>query len=135
MVEGLAERLAAIPRERTQALPALHVLHEIQGFLSADGLEQIARWLRIPASELYAVATSYTEFRLRRREPGAVSVCRGLSCRIAGSAALTEALRAAGRVVEERECLFYCAVAPVVEVEDAVVGRAAEGRIPGEVRP
>ena len=124
MVNGLAERLTALPRERTQTLPALHILHAVTGYLPPDGLEQVGAWLHVPKSELYAVAMSYSEFRFQPLEAGAVRVCRGLSCRIAGSAALASALREMGRPVEECECLFACAVAPVAEVEGRLIGRS-----------
>ena len=128
-IDGLDDRLARLPRERAQALPALHLLHDLAGYLAPEGLERIGRWLQIPNSDLYAVATSYTEFRSVPAEPNAVGVCRGLSCRLAGADALLDDLRAAGRRVEERECLFACAVAPVVQ--DGVV----EGRLRGRASP
>ena len=130
MIEGLAERLAALPRERTQALPALHLLHDLAGCLAPAGLEQIAAWLHIPQSDLYAVATSYSEFRLRPLAPGAVLVCTGLSCRIAGSAEVERRLREQGRAVEETECLFVCGVAPAVEVDGQVRGRVGAEALP-----
>jgi len=133
VVDGRAERLAElltqVPRERTQALPALHLLHDLAGHLSLEGLEQVAGWLRVSKSELYAVATSYTEFRLDVPAPDILVVCSGLSCRMAGSSVLTAALRMAGRTVEERECFFYCAVAPVAEVAGAMLGRASVSAI------
>ncbi|PZC42336.1 MAG: NADH:ubiquinone oxidoreductase [Chloroflexi bacterium] len=119
-IDGLHDRLAPLPRERAQALPALHLLHDLAGYLPPDGLEQIGRWLHIPNSDLYAVATSYTEFRSHPAEPDVVGVCRGLSCRLAGSDALLAGLRTAGRRVKERECLFACAVAPVIDDSAAV---------------
>ena len=124
MIEGLAGRLATLARERTQALPALHLLHDLIGYLSPEGLEQVAVWLHIPQSDLYAVATSYSEFRLRPLAPGAVLVCTGLSCRIAGSAELALRLREQGRTIEETECLFVCGVAPALEIDGEVRGRA-----------
>ena len=120
LIDGLRDRLAPLPRERTQALPALHILHDLAGYLPPEGLEEIGRWLHIPNSDLYAVATSYTEFRSHPAEPDVVGVCRGLSCRLAGSDGLLAGLRAAERRVEERECLFACAVAPVVDDSAAV---------------
>ena len=126
-VDGLDDRLVSLPRERAQALPALHLLHEIAGYLDPAGLEQVAHWLHIPNSDLYAVATSYTEFRTLPPELGAIAVCRGLSCRLAGSDVLAASLRDAGRRVEERECFFACAVAPVVEDDGRMRGRAAAG--------
>ena len=117
--------LAALPRERTQTLPALHILHDLEGYLSAEAMERAARRLHVPRSELYAVATSYTEFRFAPPPADAVRVCRGLTCRIAGSEEAAAQLRAAGREVKEHECMFLCAAA-----QDAPI--TAEGTGPLE---
>ncbi len=130
MSEGGEESLAALPRERTQVLPALHLLHAAIGYLSTDGLERIGSWLHVPLSELYAVATSYTDFRLTAEAAGTVQVCRGLSCRMAGGEALASALRGAGRVVDTVECRFACALAPVVSLAGALIGRASADAVP-----
>ena len=127
--QDLEARLARLPRERAQALPALHILHDLAGYLAPPGLEQIGRWLQIPNSDLYAVATSYTEFRSMPAEPSVVGVCRGLSCLLAGSDALAADLRAQGRRVEQRECFFACAVAPLME--DTALADASTDRVRG----
>ena len=126
----LAGALGALPRERAQTLPALHLLHHIEGYLSAAGMEHAAAWLHVPKSELYAVATSYSEFRFAPPPADAVRVCHGLSCRIAGSERAAAELRAQGREVEEHECMFLCAAAqdaPITaegseSLEDAISG-------------
>lgn len=124
MVDGLAELLQTLPRVRSQVLPALHELHELRGYLDPDGIEEIGRWLHIPKSELYAVASSYTEFEMTPAAADAVAVCWGLSCRIAGADALAADLRAQGETVVEHECLFVCAVAPAIKTAAGVRGRA-----------
>ncbi len=123
MVDGLAQRLLTLPRVRSQALPALHELHELCGYLNLDGLAEIGRWLHIPNSELYAIASSYTEFEMTPPAADAIAVCRGLSCRIAGADALVAELRAQGEMVVEHECFFTCAVAPVIKTTAGLRGR------------
>ncbi len=126
--EGLlAKGLATLPRRRTQVLPALHLLHEQAGYLSSAGLEEVARWLYVPRSELYAIASSYTELRMSPPLDDAVYVCRGVSCEMAGAEALASELRGAGRTVVDHECLFVCAVAPVVKTAAGTLGRATAG--------
>ena len=123
MPEGLSDQLVDLPRVRTQALPALHVLHNLAGYLDPDGIEEIARWLHVPKTDLYAVAASYTEFHMEPPLADAVYVCRGLSCQVAGATRLAEELRTAGRAVVEQECMFACAVAPVAKVRGEIRGR------------
>ncbi len=115
-----ADFLDGIPRARTQVLPALHRLQGYEGYLSTAGLEAVSRHLRVPSSELYGIARSYSE--LRFAPPAAeqwIEVCTGLSCRLAGADALLEELRvdSAGAPVGAVQCRFRCDVAPVVSSE------------------
>ena len=99
----LQQALAALPRQRTQALPALHVVDEVYGYLEHAALEEVARWVHMPRAELFAVATSYTEFRWSPLSSDAVRVCRGLPCQIAAGDAPVNG--------EAHECMFLCAAA------------------------
>jgi NADH:ubiquinone oxidoreductase subunit F (NADH-binding)/NADH:ubiquinone oxidoreductase subunit E len=127
--------LARFPRERTWLLPALHAVQRALGWLPESALREVAAHLRVPASEVWGVASHYPEFRLAPRGRHHVRVCTGVSCRLLGSDRwLEEAARrlgvapgevGAGREVtlEAADCLFACSVAPVVEVDGALRGR------------
>ena len=99
----LREALTALPRQRTQVLPALHLVDEVYGHLDHAALEEVAKWVHMPRAELFAVATSYTEFRWAPLANDAVRVCRGMSCRITAGDAEVEG--------EAHECMFLCAAA------------------------
>ncbi len=116
----LRAALAALPRRRAQALPALHLVDHTYGYLDATALEAVAQWLHIPRAELFAVATSYTEFRWSPLDPDAVRTCRGMSCRIAGGSAAAEG--------EPHECMFLCAAAT-----DAPIAVHGAGRIEASI--
>lgn len=153
---AFADRLGRLPRERTYVLPALHLLHEEEGYITAEGLTAIAKHLRVPNSELYGIARSYSEFRFEPPAAGAIGVCMGLSCRLNGSASLAAALRGQGRHVEELPCRFRCDEAPVAAVghpseagygyivratpekvaseAPALSGRPVAAAVPGETR-
>ena len=130
----LKSKLSSLPRQRTQALPALHQVDHVYGYLDHAALEEVARWLHIPRAELFAVATSYTEFRWSPLADDAVRVCRGMTCQIAAGEAETDG--------EAHECMFLCAAAqraPIV-VEgakrleasiDGAVFDAARATVPG----
>ncbi len=130
----LQRALTALPRQRTQVLPALHIVDEVYGYLEHAALEEVARWVHMPRAELFAVATSYTEFRWSPLAPDAVRVCRGMSCQIAAGGS-----EVAG---EAHECMFLCAAAesgPIAvngaerleaSVSDAVFA-AARAEVPG----
>ena len=102
--------------------------------------------LRIPASEVFGAATSYTELRLP--EPGrrVLRVCTGLGCRLSGGATLLGSAAAElgiepgqttpdGSVtLEEIACGFLCGVAPVVQWDGTWKGRVGIDELMGIVR-
>ncbi|MEX2147443.1 MAG: NAD(P)H-dependent oxidoreductase subunit E [Candidatus Rokuibacteriota bacterium] len=133
------------PRERTWLLPALHEAQHEAGWVSPEALAAIAAHLRVPLSEVYGVATQYPEVRLTRPGARLVRVCAGVSCRITGGAALLSACEerlgiraghttADGAVtLEEMDCAFDCAVAPVIEVNGVQAGRVQAADLAGVI--
>ena len=131
----VAELLAKFPRERTWLLPALQAVQRAQRYLSPDALETVAAHLRVPKSEVWGVASHYPELRLAPLGRRLVRVCAGVSCRVRGGRELLAACErrlgvragqttADGAVtLEELDCGFTCAVAPVVEIDHAYRGR------------
>ena len=127
--------LRQFPRERTWLLPALQAVQRSERYLAPDALGAIGAHLRVPQSEVWGVATHYPELRLARPGRRIVRVCTGVSCRVSGG---LERLAAAERklgiraghttpdggvTLEELDCAFACAVAPVVAIEHAFHGR------------
>jgi NADH-quinone oxidoreductase subunit F len=144
--------LLAFPRERTWLIPALQAVQGRRGWLDLDDLAAVSAHLRVPASEVYGVATHYPELRLAPRGEHLVRVCTGVPCRANGGRALLEALErrlgiaagqttADGRVtLEASDCCFVCSVAPVVEIDhgylsapgvEAVLDRCRDARKAG----
>jgi NADH:ubiquinone oxidoreductase subunit E len=122
--EALAARLAVYEALRTNLLPALHDVQETLGYLPGWALERVGKQLHVPASEVYGVATGYTEFRLEPPPAGLLQVCTGLSCRLAGADSLLREVREGGAAVEPIPCIFLCALAPVVARGEQFIGHA-----------
>ncbi len=132
--------VARFPRERTWLLPALHAVQGAAGWLSETALAEVAAHLRVPASEVHGVASSYPEFRLAPRGRHHVRVCTGVSCALTGGPALRDALalkfpgsgdeRTTPEVtVETADCFFECSVAPMLEVDGAYRGRVTSADV------
>ena len=138
---ALSESLAQFPRERTWLLPALQAVQRAERWLSPASLEGIAAHLRVPKSEVWGVASHYPELRLS--EPGrrVVRVCTGLACLSRGGRDVLVAcerrlgVRAGqttadgGVTLEELDCAFACASAPVVAVDHDFRGRVSPHEI------
>jgi formate dehydrogenase beta subunit len=127
--QALAEVRAALGA----ALPArdlliehLHAIQDRHGHLSAAHLAALAADMKLSQAEVFEVASFYHHFDVVREggtPPPAltVRVCQSLSCAMAGSDALIEALKAGlgdGLRVQPVPCVGRCQEAPV-----AVVGR------------
>src|ERR1700730_6479645 len=94
----LAERIHAFPRRRTYLLPALHEVQDAFGWLQGGALELVGTHLRVRKSEVFGVASSFPDFRLREPvEEGETRVCMGAACRLAGGAPLGGAVGPHGR--------------------------------------
>lgn len=128
--DRLDERLAAFAPERTNLLPALHVVQELVGYLPAWAMERVGQHLHIPVSEVHGVASGYTEFRFEPPPASLIQICTGLSCRLAGADTLfAEAYASQPEAVETVPCLFLCALAPVAFTAGCLVGRASADRL------
>jgi NADH-quinone oxidoreductase subunit E len=122
------ELVARYPERRSALLPLLFLVQAEDGYVSPDGVAQVAGLLGLTKAEVGAVATFYTMFRRRPVGRYLVSVCRTLSCELRGSREIAQALcerldvplggtDASGTVtVEEVECLAACDGAPVLQV-------------------
>jgi NADH:ubiquinone oxidoreductase subunit F (NADH-binding)/NADH:ubiquinone oxidoreductase subunit E len=129
----IAAVLSDFPRERRWLLSALHALQHREGHLSADALLAASAHLRVPASEVYGVATDYPEFRLQPHGRHHVRVCTGVTCALLGGSELLAAAErrcastprgpGEGVTVEAADCFFECSVAPLLEVDGRYRGR------------
>jgi len=113
---------------RDSLIPILQAVQEEQGFLSEDAVVNIGRYLRIPASKVFGVATFYNQFRFQPKGKYHVMVCRGTACHVKGSAKVldmvTKALKIEpGKTSRDRlfslevvACMGACGLAPVVNI-------------------
>jgi len=130
-LDEAARALAALPRSRSQLLPALLAAQHVLGWLPRETIAQVAEHTRIPVSEVYASATGYSELLLDRPIPGTWHVCTGVSCELAGARALLDAVGEAlpGRA-RPVDCQFLCALAPVaVDDHERLHGRVTVERV------
>lgn len=105
-------------------------VQEEYGYLPEDALNEIARFLKIPTSQVYSVATFYAHFYLKRRGDHVVRICQGTACHIRGAANLMETTEyhlgiKTGETTEDYRytlervaCMGSCALGPIMMVDD-----------------
>jgi len=118
-------------RRRSAVLPALYLVQQQQGYVTANGIRHVAEVLGITRADVEDVVSYYSMFYRRPVGKYVLSVCRTLSCALNGAERVTQAICEQLRVtpgqtdpsgtftVLEVECLGACDRAPVVMINDA----------------
>jgi len=126
---------------RDELIPIMEAVQDEFGYLPAEVMSSIARFLKIPESHVYGVATFYALFRLRPRGKKMVSVCRGTACHVkAGEHILQEVEKCLGinpgettkdfeYSLETISCFGSCALSPVMVVNKTVYGRMTPAKV------
>ena len=71
--------------ERAALIPILQDVQRCHGYLSRDAVVRIGKYLDLPSSKIYGVATFYNQFRFQPQGKFHVQVCRGTACHVRGS--------------------------------------------------
>lgn len=136
--EKLDQFKAFIEENKDKQGALMPVLQEAQGkfgYLPKEVLEMISKGLKIPVSEVYGVATFYSQFSLIPKGEFKIGVCLGTACYVRGAQDVLDAVtKELGIGVDETtpdmkfsisatRCLGACGLAPVLVVNDDVYGR------------
>jgi NADH-quinone oxidoreductase E subunit len=127
MKEQIDSILRNYPDAGTDCLiPILQEIQADQGFLSEDSIIRVGKYLDLPTSRIYGVATFYNQFRFEPTGKYHIQVCRGTACHVLGSLTVLEALEKelnikAGQTsrdgmfsIEVVACIGACGLAPVI---------------------
>jgi len=118
-------------RQRSASIAALRAAQEQNsGFLSADLMDAVAEYLKLPPIQMYEVARFYSMFETHPCGRHHVSICTNISCMLRGGEELLAyaqeklGIRANqstpdGRIFlkREEECLAACTGAPMMMVD------------------
>ena len=121
--------------DRGFLIPILQEVQEFYGYIAPEVVDEIARYTRVPAGEIYGVASFYSQFRFTEPGKHTVQVCLGTACHVRGSERILGLLEhqldiKSGETtadglfsLERAACFGCCALAPVVMVDKDVHGR------------
>jgi len=116
-------------------MPILQKAQEIFGYLPIELQNHIAEALEIPLTDIYGVATFYSQFSLTPKGEYHVGVCMGTACYVRGAQKILDefakildvkvgATTNDGKfTLEATRCLGACGLAPVIMINDEVYGR------------
>ncbi len=121
--------------QRGTVIPVLQRAQDIYGYLPPEVLQRISERMRVPLSQVYGVATFYSQFYLTRRGKHIIRQCDGTACHVRGAAKIIRAVEQelgikAGETTPDYRityevvyCLGSCGLSPTAMVDNEVVGR------------
>ena len=128
--------VAKYPREKTYLLPVLHFIQEEFDFIPEWALQIVSWHLKVPASEVYGAATSYSDIKFFVDDKQTVKICSGLSCWYMGGKGIYDQLSSVlgdEVSIQITDCAFTCSMAPLVEVEGQWFSRATEKSVLSQI--
>ena len=140
--ERLQKVLSRYPDRQAALLPALHIAHEIRGYLSPETMDEVARRLELPPAYVRGVATFYSMYNLQPLGKYLIQVCTNISCNLCGGDDVLEAfLEHTGTdtgmvspdglyTVMEVECLGACGFPTVVQINERFFENVTPADVP-----
>lgn len=142
--EKLNDILSRYSGKKEELIPILQEAQEQFRYLPEETMREIARFLRLPESTVYGVATFYAQFKFSPVGRKVVRVCRGTACHVRGAPRILDEIEKhlgilPGETTDDLEysletiaCFGSCALAPVMVVDENVYGRMTPARV-GEI--
>lgn len=116
-------------RSRSALVPLLHLVQERDGYVTEEGMTEVAEILEITSAQVRSVATFYTMFHLKPKGRHVIGVCQNLACTLNGAEDLIDSVerhlgikcgettRDGQFTLERAECLAACDLAPMLQID------------------
>jgi len=139
--EQLDDILSQYNGESGDLIPVLQEVQELFGYLPGEAMQGIAKFLRLPESNVFGVATFYAQFKFTPTGKRIVKVCRGTACHVRGGERILSEVEKQlgikpGETTDDLEysletiaCFGSCALAPVIVIDKTVYGRMTTKKV------
>ena len=133
--------LLSYSNSRENLIPILQAVQQRFGYLPEETMQEIADFLRLSNSTVYAVATFYAQLKLTPPGKETITVCHGPACHLRGSAVISNEVgkhlgikpgETTGDLkysLKTTACSGACALAPVIEIDDKVYGQMTREKL------
>lgn len=145
--EKLEAILSRYEGEASNLIPVLHDLMDEYHYLPKEELQEVARRLNVPLTQVYSVATFYKGFSLEPRGVHHVRVCQGTACHLHGATRLQEGVVRRLSLSPDQttpdgqfslelvKCVGKCGAAPVLAVDQDYFGEVGVDTLTRLLKP
>ena len=122
-------------RDHGSLIPILQEVQKKEGYITPDAVDRISEHLGISRSQIFGVASFYSQFKFNPPGRNSIRICLGTACHVLGGDFLLNALKSEigispnettedGKFDLERvACLGCCALAPTMVINTEVHGQ------------
>ena len=119
-------------RDKGNLIQILQEVQRTEGYIRGEAVDSISEHLWISRSEIYGVASFYSQFKFNPPGRHSIKMCLGTACHVQGGDFLLNALRSEIGIspnettednrfdLERVACLGCCALAPVVMIDETI---------------
>jgi len=137
-VEALKKRYQ---KPQSVVLEALWMWQDEHGWISEEGMKEIASLLGIPAHHVYGVVSFYTMFNRKPVGKHKIEVCTNVSCMLRNSDRILTHIQKRLQIgvgettpdkkftLVEAECLGSCGTAPMMQIGDEYYENLDESKV------
>ena len=127
--------IARYKGQKGNVIPLLQGVQDIYGYIPRPAFEKISQETGLELSEMFGVATFYSQFRLPPVGRHIIKVCHGTACHVQNANEITESMEDTLKVkdgettgdrlftLESVACLGCCSLAPVMMIGDQTYGK------------
>jgi NADH:ubiquinone oxidoreductase subunit E len=129
-------------KDKEQALiPSLQAIQAVYNYLPKPALEKLAKTKNLSLSQIYGVATFYSQFNLRPQGKHVIKVCEGTACHVQGTKEVIEGIQDYLKLkdsdtttdnkftLQSVACLGCCSLAPAIMIDEKVYGKLTKDSV------
>ena len=130
-----SEVLMEYPQQEGSLIPLLQEAQAKYRYIFPEIVEEIADYIGMTESQVFGVASFYSQFRFTEPAEHTISVCLGTACHVNSGETLLESFERdlelkPGECTSDKKfelervaCLGCCALAPVVKIDNDIYGK------------
>jgi NADH-quinone oxidoreductase subunit E len=137
----MKEILSRYSGDSSDLIAILQEAQEKFGYLPAEVMQRVAKFLHLTDNMVYGVSTFYAQFSFTPTGRRKVTVCRGTACHVRGGARILKEIEKRlgikpGETTEDMEysletiaCIGACALAPTMRIGNETYGQMTTKKV------
>ena len=132
MQKDLKRITSSYKGKKSDIIPLLQDIQSKYGYLPEEMMQEVSNFVGVSKSEVFGVATFYSQFRFTPKGKKHIQVCKGTACHVNGADKILESIERhlgikEGEITLDMEyslesvgCLGCCALAPCAMVNNEI---------------